>query len=151
MERTLILFKPDALQRGIVGEILSRFEKKGLKIVAMKMLKMDAEKVREHYAHLADKPFFPALEKFMTHPIIAAVLEGKDAVAVVRKMVGATNAREAEPGTIRGDYSMSISKNVIHASESREVAEEEIRRFFDEKEIFSWERNEYWFYAEDEL
>lgn len=151
MERTLILFKPDALQRGIVGEILSRFEKKGLKIIGMKMLKMSPEMIREHYRHLVDKPFFPALERFMSHPIIAVVLEGKDAVAVVRKMVGVTNAREAEPGTIRGDYSMSISKNVIHASENKEVAEEEVRRFFKEEELFSWKREEYWFYAEDEL
>ena len=153
MERTLVLIKPDALQRGLVGEIISRFERKGLKIIAVKMLRMSPELAREHYSHLVGKPFYPELEKFMTSmPIIAMVLEGKDAVSVVRKLVGATNAREAEPGTIRGDLSMSVSKNVVHASDSLETAEAEIKRFFSEDELYPWQRkHEEFFYAEDEL
>lgn len=152
MQRTLVLIKPDALERGLVGRIIERFENKGLKIVGIKMLKMDPNMAKEHYSHLVDKPFYPSLERFMTSkPVIAMVLEGKDAVSVVRKIVGATNAREADPGTIRGDFSMSVSKNIVHASDSLETAQEEIKRFFSEDEIFIWERKEELFYAEDEL
>ncbi len=151
MERTLILLKPDAVSRGLIGEIISRFEKKGLKIVGMKMLWMDKELARNHYAKYVDKPFFPLLEKFMTSkPIVAMVLEGKDAIKVVRTMVGSTNGREASPGTIRGDFGMSISKNLIHASDSEETAKEEIARFFKEEELFDWENGEE-IYSEDEL
>ena len=110
----MILIKPDAVQRELVGEIISRFEKKGFKVVGLKMLQMDSKVSKEHYSHLVDKAFYPDLEEFMTHhPIVAMVVEGKDAVEVGRKLVGITNAREAEPGTIRGDYSLSVSKNTI--------------------------------------
>jgi len=150
MERTLVLIKPDAVVRELVGEIISRFERKGLKIVGMKMLKMSRELSREHYAHLVDKPFYPELENFMTHmPIFAMVLQGKDAVSMVRKFVGVTNAREANPGTLRGDFAVSVSKNIIHASDSLETAKAEVRRFFKDDELFSYKRTDY-LYSDDE-
>ncbi|MEM4165993.1 MAG: nucleoside-diphosphate kinase [Candidatus Bilamarchaeaceae archaeon] len=151
-ERTLILLKPDAIQRGFVGEIISRFEKKGLKIVALKMLKMTPTLAKEHYAHLVEKPFYPDLEKFMTtHPIIAAIIEGKEAVEVVRTMLGPTNATKAPAGTVRGDLSNSTSRNVIHASDSKETAQKEIERFFKKDEIFEYEfATENFRYASDE-
>ena len=151
MERTCVLIKPDGLQRGFVGEVISRFEKKGLKIIGMKMLRMDKKLAQEHYAHLVDKAFYPDLEKFVTgHPVIAFVLEGKDAIEVVRNMCGITNARKAASGTIRGDLSMSTSPNIIHASDSREVAKKEIARFFQKEELFDYTLNENYRYAEDE-
>ncbi|MCX6774045.1 MAG: nucleoside-diphosphate kinase [Candidatus Micrarchaeota archaeon] len=153
MERTVILIKPDALDRGIAFEVASRFEKMGFKIVAVKMVHMTPNLSKEHYSHLVEKPFYPNIEAFMTSkPVIAMILEGKDAVNVVRKRLGKTNAREAEPGTIRGDYSMSTQKNLIHASDSIETAEKEIKRFFKPEEIFTYSRaNEESFYARDEL
>jgi nucleoside-diphosphate kinase len=151
LERTLVILKPDAIQRGFVGEIIARFERKGLKIVGMKMLKMSSGLAKEHYAHLVQKPFYPDLEKFMTsHPIIAIVIEGKEAVDVVRNMCGPTNATNAPGGTIRGDLSNSTSRNVIHASDSRETAEKEIKRFFKPEELFDYKLNEYYLYAADE-
>ena len=151
MERTCVLIKPDGLQRGFAGEVISRFEKKGLKIIGMKMLRMDKKLAQEHYAHLVDKAFYPDLEKFVTgHPVIAFVLEGKDAIEVVRNMCGITNARKAASGTIRGDLSMSTSRNIIHASDSREVAKKEIARFFQKEELFDYTLNENYRYAEDE-
>jgi len=151
-ERTLILLKPDAIQRGFVGRIITRFEEKGLKIVAMKMLKMTPSLAKEHYAHLVQKPFYPDLEKFMTsQPIIAMIIEGKEAVEVVRNMLGPTNATKAPAGTVRGDFSNSTSRNVIHASDSKETAEKEIKRFFKDEEIFEYEfANESFRYASDE-
>jgi nucleoside-diphosphate kinase len=153
MERTVILIKPDALDRGIAFEVASRFEKMGFKIVAVKMVHMTPNLSKEHYSHLVEKPFYHHIEKFMTSkPVIAMILEGKDAVNVVRKRLGKTNAREAEPGTIRGDYSMSTQKNLVHASDSIETAEKEIKRFFKPEEIFNYSRaNEDSFYASDEL
>ncbi|HLC69016.1 MAG TPA: nucleoside-diphosphate kinase [Candidatus Bilamarchaeaceae archaeon] len=151
MERTCVLIKPDGLQRGFVGDVISRFEKKGLKIIGMKMLRMDKKLAQEHYAHLVDKAFYPDLEKFVTgHPVIAFVLEGKDAIEVVRNMCGITNARKAASGTIRGDLSMSTSRNIIHASDSREVAKKEIVRFFQKEELFDYTLNENYLYAADE-
>ena len=152
MERTLILIKPDAIQRGSVGRIIDRFERKGLKIAAMKMLKMDKATAKEHYAHLVEKPFYPDLEKLMTeHPILAMIIEGKEAVEVVRLILGPTNATKAPAGTVRGDFSNSTSRNVIHASDSKETAEKEIKRFFKKEEIFEYEfKNEYYRYAADE-
>ena len=152
MEQTLILIKPDGIQRGAVGSIVNRFERKGLKIVGMKMLQMSKELAKEHYAHLVKKPFYPDLEKFMTeHPIIAMVVEGKDAVDVVRLIVGPTNATKAPAGTIRGDFSNSTSRNVIHASDSKETAEKEVKRFFKEDELHKYEfANEEYRYASDE-
>lgn len=152
MERTLVLIKPDAFQRALVGEILARFEKKGLKIVGMKMFMMSSELAKEHYAHLTDKPFYPGLEAFMTaNPLLALALEGQEAVEVVRKIVGVTNARKAEAGTIRGDFSMSTGRNTIHASDSVETAQKEVPRFFSEGELFGYALAlEDYVYAEDE-
>jgi nucleoside-diphosphate kinase len=141
-ERTLLLIKPDALQRGLLGSILSRFERKGFKVVGLKMLKMTKELAGEHYAHLVSKPFYPDLEKFVTeHPLVAAVVEGKEAVEVVRLIVGPTNASRAPAGTIRGDFSNSTSRNVIHASDSKEAAAKEIHRFFKPNELFDYRLN----------
>jgi len=152
IERTLILIKPDAMQRGLVGEITARLENKGFKIIGMKMLKMSKELSKEHYSHLVDKPFYPDLEKFVTeHPMIAMVIEGKDAVDVVRLIVGPTNASKAPGGTIRGDFSNSTSRNVIHASDSKETAEKEVKRFFKDEELFEYElRNDVYLRASDE-
>ncbi len=149
----MVLIKPDAIDRALAFEVASRFEKKGLKVVALKMLKMTSEMSKEHYAHLASKPFYPYLEEFMTSkPMIAMILEGKDAVNVVRKMVGKTNGREADSGTVRGDFSISQQKNLVHASDSLETAEKEIKRFFRPEEIFEYKRaTEDTFYARDEL
>lgn len=151
-ERTLLLIKPDALQRGLLGEVLARFEKKGFKIVALKMLKMTKEMSKEHYAHLVNKPFYPDLEHFVTeHPLVAVVIEGKEAVDVVRLIVGPTNASKAPGGTIRGDFSNSTSRNMIHASDSKETAEKEIKRFFKPNELFEYKlNNEHYLYASDE-
>lgn len=151
-ERTLLLLKPDAVQRGLTGEILSRFEKKGFKIIGMKMIKMTKELAHEHYAHLISKPFYPDLEKFITgNPIIAVAIEGKEAVEVARTIVGPTNASKAAGGTIRGDLSNSTSRNVIHASDSKETAAKEIPRFFKPNELFDYGLNlEQYLYASDE-
>lgn len=139
MERTLVILKPDAINRDLTGELLSRFEKKGLKIVALKMEKLHETKLREHYAHLAEKAFFAELIAFMSSiPSVLVVLEGKDVVNVVRRMCGPTLGREALPGTIRGDYSMSTQANVVHASETPEIAQSEIRRFFAPAEIMDY-------------
>ncbi len=150
-ERTLLLIKPDALQRGLVGDILSRFEHKGFKMVGMKMLQMSKELSKEHYAHLVSKPFYPDLEKFMTsQPIVAVVIEGKEAVEVTRLIVGPTNASKAPGGTVRGDFSNSTSRNVIHASDSKETAEKEVKRFFKPHELFDYHLNDAFLYASDE-
>ena len=140
-ERTVVLLKPDALQRDLLGEIIGRFERKGLKIVAMKMIPLTDGLLDEHYAHLAGKPFFGDLKKFMMQtPVIAIVLEGLEAVAEVRKLVGSTNPRQADAGTIRADLSMNVPSNLIHASDSAESAEVEVQRFFTETELFAYEK-----------
>ncbi len=151
-ERTLLLLKPDAMQRGLIGEILTRFERKGFKIAGMKMLHMSKEMAKDHYAHLVSKPFYPDLEKFVTtHPLIAVVIEGKEAVEVTRLIVGPTNASKAPGGTIRGDFSNSTSRNIIHASDSKETAEKEVHRFFKKEELFDYKlNNEQYLYAPDE-
>ena len=139
MERTLVLIKPDGVRRRLIGEIISRFEKKGLKIRALKMLWLTREKAEEFYSVHKGKPFFESLIEFMTSgPIIAMVLEGDKAISVVRLMIGPTDGREAPPGTIRGDYALSKSENVVHASDSPESAEREIRVIFSEEEIIDW-------------
>ena len=139
MERTLIILKPSAVQRGLVGRVLERFEQKGLVISGLKMMQLDETILREHYAHLVDRPFFPSLVRSMTAtPVIVAAIEGKDAVACVRAMVGVTNCRNAAPGTIRGDFGMSGQENIIHASDSVENAEIELKRFFKPGEIFEY-------------
>ena len=152
MQKTLIILKPDALTRWVTGEIISRLEKKGLKLVWSKMSVLTWDILKEHYAHIADKPFFSGIVRFMTSaPVILQVWEGKDVVEVVRLMAWVTNSRQAQPGTIRWDFSMSIWHNVIHASESLEAANEEIARFFEDNEIYSYKRaDEDYTYSEDE-
>jgi len=141
MERTLIILKPDCVQRGLCGAVLSRFESRGFSIAGMKMVKLSSALLKEHYAHIADKPFFPGIEKFMSSsPVVVAVIEGKEAVEAVRAMCGPTNARKAAPGTIRGDYSLSMQCNVIHASDSVETAQKEVARFFKPEELHSYKR-----------
>lgn len=153
MQRTVVLLKPDAIQRGLVAGIIGRFERKGLKLAAIKMMQADGGLLEEHYAHHKDKPFFKGLKDFMmSAPLVAMVWEGVDAVSVVRKMAGATNAREADLGSIRADFSMSTSANIVHVSDSEESAKEEIARFFDEGEVFDWDRTiAPYIYSEDEL
>ena len=139
MQLTLIIFKPSAIERGLTGEILNRFLRRGLTIAGMKMIMLDEAILREHYAHLVDRPFFPDIVKSMTaSPVIVMVLRGVDVIKVVRAMTGATNSREAAPGTIRGDYGMSGQLNIIHASSSVEDAEAEVNRFFKPEEIFDY-------------
>jgi nucleoside-diphosphate kinase len=141
MERTLVLVKPDGVQRGLVGEIISRFERTGLKLVALKMLQMDREMAGKHYAIHRGKPFFEGLVSFITSStLVAAVFEGKNAVEVVRKTMGATDPVKATPGTIRGDLALDIGRNVVHGSDSIENAQKEIELFFSTEEIVSYER-----------
>lgn len=141
MQRTLVLLKPDAVQRGLVGTILGRFEAKGLTIVALKLRQFPREHLEAHYAVHRERPFFDNLVGYMSSgPVVALALEGKDSIAVVRKMVGATNSREADPGTIRGDLGMSFSNNLVHASDAEETAAFELGHWFgDESEVCSWE------------
>lgn len=139
METTLVILKPSALLHGYVGPIVERFQRKGLVVRGMKMMQLDETILREHYAHLTDRPFFPALlRSMMASPVIVMALWGKDAVEVVRMMTGATNGRKALPGTIRGDFSMSGQENVVHASDSVENARIELERFFKPGEIFEY-------------
>lgn len=139
METTLVLLKPSCVQRNLMGEIINRFERRGLQVVGLKMMQLSDEILREHYAHLVDKPFFPALAASMqVSPVVALALRGVDAVQVVRTMTGATNARVAAPGTIRGDYSMSNQQNIVHASDSIENAAIELKRFFRPEEVFDF-------------
>ena len=148
MERTFVMIKPDGVQRGLIGEIISRIERKGLKIVAMKMLRISRDLAEKHYAEHRRKPFFnPLIDYITSGPVVAMVVEGKEAVKVVRSLVGKTNPIEASPGTIRGDYAMDVGRNVIHAADSLESANREIKLFFDENEIFEYRRvDEDWVY-----
>ena len=144
MQQTLIIFKPSAVERGLVGTVLARFEAKGLAITGMKMMQLSPEILREHYAHLVDRPFFPSIVASMTaSPVIVMCLKGVDAIRVVRSMTGDTNGRTAAPGSIRGDFSMSNQENIIHASSSVEDAEVEIKRFFSPDELFDYTHKEY--------
>lgn len=140
MERTLILIKPDAIARGLAGQILTRFERKGLKVAGLKMIQLTDALLKEHYSHLADKPFFPTITEFMSRlPVMALCLEGLEAVEVCRKLCGVTNSRKADPGTIRGDLGMSMQANLVHASDSPESARDEVKRFFTDDELFDYE------------
>ncbi len=140
MQKTLVLIKPSAIQRGLVGEVISRFEKKGLQIIGFKMMYLNDEVVELHYAHLKDKPFFKRIKDSMqATPVIALSLKGLNAIEVVRKMSGATNSRNADAGTIRGDYSMSLQENIVHTSDSEENSQVELNRFFKENELFEYE------------
>ena len=137
MQQSLIIIKPSGVERGLIGKIIDRFQQKGLIIAGLKMMKLNEELLREHYAHLTDKPFFPSLlNSMMASPVIVMCLKGRDAIAVIRGMVGATNARNAAPGTIRGDFGMSSQENIIHASDSEENGIIETNRFFKPEEIF---------------
>lgn len=153
MERTLVILKPCTLQRGLVGEILKRFEQKGLHLTGLKMMQLTDELLDEHYAHLSGRSFFQQVkDSMMATPVIVCCYEGVNAVEVVRSLVGATNGRNALPGTIRGDYSMSSQENVVHASDSVENAQIELARFFNSKEICAWEPIVApFFYANDEI
>ncbi|MBL76212.1 MAG: nucleoside-diphosphate kinase [Chloroflexi bacterium] len=140
-ERTLVLLKPDTVQRGLVGQIIDRLEKRGWKIVGLKLINMTDEIAKLHYAEHVDKPFFPGLASFMmSRPIIAMALEGKNVVEAVRKFMGSTNPQEAQPGTIRGDFATDIGRNLIHGSDSVESAARELSIFFTEDELHSYER-----------
>ena len=153
LEKTLVLLKPCTMQRSLAGEIISLFEKKGFKICGMKMMMLTDELLSEHYAHLASKPFFQRVkDSMMTAPVVALCLEGVDAIAAVRALAGPTNGRNAAPGTIRGSYCMSFQENIVHASDSPETAEVELRRFFRPEEIFDWKQAIFpYLYANDEF
>src|SRR2546430_7080105 len=139
LERTLIILKPDAVQRNVSGEIISRFEKKGLQIVGMKMMKISPQLAETHYESHRGKPFYPGLVKFMTSsPVIVLALTGKDAIAIARNMMGATFGSKAAPGTIRGDLGVSNSFNLIHGSDSPESAAREMSLFFKPEELLDW-------------
>lgn len=138
MERTLIICKPDALQRNLIGEITKRFERKGLKIVGMKMAQLDDLRLEEHYDFLKDKPFFGDIKEYMkSAPVVLMALEGAEVVQAVRLIVGSTKGVEADAGTIRGDMAMT-NRNLVHASDSMENAKKEIERFFSEEELFDY-------------
>ena len=141
MERTLVLLKPDAVQREYVGELIATFERRGLKIVGLKLKQLDDALLKEHYSHISDKPFFPEISSFMSSvPVVCLALEGIDAVEAVREMTGVTLSRKAAPGTIRGMGAMSLQCNLVHTSDSLGSAELELERFFSKDELFSYEK-----------
>lgn len=152
IEKTLVILKPSCLQRALVGEVVTRFERKGLRLAGMKMIQLDDEILNEHYAHLAEKSFFQRVKDSMTiTPVIVCCFEGVDAIAAVRNLTGDTNGRLAEPGTIRGDLSMSFQENIVHTSDSPENAKIEINRFFKPEELFEYKQVTFGFlYASDE-
>ena len=142
MERTLVLVKPDAVQRGLAGEIIGRLERRGLKLAGMKLMRVTPELARRHYGAHVGKPFFEGLVKFITSsPLVAIAVEGENAVEVVRTTMGATNPAEAAPGTIRGDLGLTIGANLIHGSDSAESAAAELALFFGEGEVVDYERD----------
>ena len=149
----MVILKPSAIERALVGEVVKRIEQKGLIICGMKMMQLDEKILREHYAHLVDRPFFPLLVESMTVcPVIVMCLEGIDVVEVFRTMTGSTNGRKAAPGTLRGDFCMSGQQNIVHASDSVENAKIEINRFFKPEELFDYTPGSFKFlYAEDEI
>lgn len=152
-ERTLVLIKPDALQRHLLGDIINRFENKGLKIIGLKMVEMDDALMNAHYGKYSDKPFFKGLTDHMSKsPIVAMAVSGIRAISVTRLLVGQTKGYEAAPGTIRGDYAISIQSNLVHASDPEENPEEEIMRFFNDNELFDYQRLDFGLlYGEEEL
>ena len=142
MERTLILIKPDAMQRGLAGEIITRFERRGLRMVAMRLLKVDKAMAKQHYGEHVGKPFFNGLVDYITSsPIIAAVFEGTNAVAAARQLMGSTRPTEAAPGTIRADFGLEVGRNLVHGSDSVASAKREIEIFFAGQRIQTWSRN----------
>lgn len=141
MERTFVMVKPDGVQRNLIGEIVTRFEKKGYQLVAAKLMQISPELAERHYAEHKEKPFFRELVDFITSgPVFAMVWQGEQVIAAVRKMMGKTNPLEAEPGTIRGDYGITVGMNIIHGSDSPESAEREIQLFFRPEELLSYEK-----------
>jgi nucleoside-diphosphate kinase len=141
MERTLIIVKPEGVQRGLVGQVLARFEAKGLKLVGMKLMRISTELAEKHYAEHQGKSFYPGLVQHITSsPVVVGVLEGPGAIAIARAMMGPTNPASAAPGTIRGDYGLSVGLNIIHGSDGPESAQREVGLFFDESELVSYER-----------
>jgi nucleoside-diphosphate kinase len=150
MEKTLVIAKPDAIQRGLIGEIISRLERKGLKLIGMKMMTLDSELLQAHYEEHLEKPFYEGLEAFMkSSPVVVMAWEGFECVNSVRILVGATNPRQADAGTIRGDLAIGAGRNLIHASDSKESGESEVARFFDAKELVVYEKSEYLHIYED--
>ena len=140
-EKSLIIIKPDAVQRNLIGEIVSRLEKKGLKIVGMKMMNVEDTVLEEHYAHIKDKPFFPGIRDFMKAcPVVVLAVVGINAISAIRLLVGPTKAWEANAGTLRGDFSLSTQSNIVHASDSIESGEVEVKRFFTDDEIFTYNK-----------
>ncbi len=140
-EKSLIIIKPDAVQRNLTGEIIKRFEQKGLKIIGLKMMTVEDAVLEEHYAHIKDKPFFPGIRDFMKAcPVIVVALEGINAISAIRLLVGPTKAWEATAGTIRGDFSLSTQSNIVHASDSVESGIAEVSRFFNMEELFTYEK-----------
>lgn len=150
VERTFVMIKPDGVQRGLVGEIISRFERRGLKIVGMKMVYLTEAFARKHYAVHEGRPFFPGLIEYITSgPVVAMVLEGTNAIRVVREMMGATNPRDALPGTIRADFGLDIGRNLVHGSDSPETARFEIDLWFGDDGLISWQRDtDRWIFEE---
>ena len=144
MERTLIIAKPDAVQRGLVGEIIKRLESKGLKLIAMKMASLDEAILRTHYAEHVEKSFYGGLESFMkSSPVVLMAWEGYECIASVRTIVGATNPRQAAAGSIRGDLAIGVGRNLIHASDSKDSGEREVGIFFNQDELFDYDKSEY--------
>lgn len=144
MDRTVVLVKPDGVQRGLIGEIIHRFERKGLRLAGLKMISLSDAILDEWYAHHRDKAFFPDLKRYMqSYPVVAMLWEGLDAIETVRVMTGATLARKAIPGTIRGDFAMSQQYNLMHSSENIETARKEEALIFKEDEVFDWEKKDY--------
>ncbi|NLX35385.1 MAG: nucleoside-diphosphate kinase [Chloroflexi bacterium] len=142
MERTLIIVKPDAVQRGLIGEIVARFERRGLKIVGLKMLQIDEPLARRHYAVHEGKPFFDGLIRYITSaPVVVMVLEGKQAIAVARNTMGSTRPAEAAPGTIRADFGVEVGRNLVHGSDGPETAAYEIDLYFKPGELLTWDRS----------
>lgn len=142
MERTLIILKPDAVQRGLIGDILARFERRGLRIVAMKLMQVDQATAERHYAVHKGKPFYPGLVNYITSaPVVVLVLEGPNVISIVRTMVGSTRPGEAAPGTIRGDYGLTVDRNLIHASDAPETAAYEIGIYFGEQDLLNYRRD----------
>jgi nucleoside-diphosphate kinase len=140
-EKSLVIIKPDAIQRNLVGDVIGRLEKKGLKIVGLKMMSIEDALLEEHYAHIKDRPFFPGIRDFMKScPVIVVAIEGINVVSALRLIVGPTKAWEADAGTIRGDFSLSTQSNIVHASDSVEAGEIEVKRFFNSEEIFEYKK-----------
>ena len=153
MEKTLVIIKPCAIQRGLIGEVIHRFERKGLQLCGMKMIQLSEEILIEHYAHLAERPFFKRIkDSMMITPVVVCCWKGIEAVQIVHEMAGKTNGRDAAIGTIRGDFSVSVQENIIHTSDTVINAEVELARFFNEDEIFEFDQHSLNFlYANDEF